>query len=71
MRTMQTDGSDGKAGRDTMHDVERVPASEARDRLTELMNRARWGGERFILTRNGEDVAVIVGSQEFSALAAA
>jgi len=45
-------------------ELERIPASEARDRLTELMNRARFAGERFILTRNGDDIAVIVGAQE-------
>jgi hypothetical protein len=28
------------------------------------MNRARFGGERFMITRNGEDVAWIIGAQE-------
>lgn len=45
-------------------EVERIPASEARERLTELMNRACFAGERFILTRNGDDVAAIVGASE-------
>jgi prevent-host-death family protein len=41
-------------------DIERIPSSDARDRLTELLNRAAFKGERFILTRNGEDIAAIV-----------
>lgn len=43
-------------------DVERIPMSEARDRLTELMNRAFYKDEQFILTKNGEDVAAIVAA---------
>jgi prevent-host-death family protein len=58
-------------GNPVAHASERVPASEARDRLTELMNRAQFKGERFILTRNGEDVAAIIGAQELPALDAA
>lgn len=45
--------------------TEYVPASEARDRLTELLNRARFSGERFVVTRNGDPLAVISGAQEF------
>lgn len=48
-------------------EAERVPASEARDRLTELMNRACYAGERFILTRNGDDVAMIVAVPQAAA----
>jgi prevent-host-death family protein len=66
---MQENETDRKPGGEVVS--ERVPASEARDRLTELMNRARFGGERFILTRNGEDFAAIIGSQELPSLDAA
>lgn len=68
---MQDAESNSKGDTGTLHASERVPASEARDRLTELMNRARFAGERFILTRNGEDVAVLIGSQELASLDAA
>ncbi len=47
---------------------EEVASSEARDRLTELTNRARFAGERFVITRNGEAIAVIIGSQELELL---
>lgn len=48
--------------------IERVASSEARERLTELMNRARFAGECFVLTRNGEDIAVIIGSPDYERL---
>lgn len=48
-------------------EVERIPMSEARDRLTELMNRAFYKDERFILTKNGEDVAAIVAASRAAA----
>lgn len=47
---------------------EQVASTDVRDRLTELINRARYAGERFILTRNGEPVAVIIGAQELELL---
>lgn len=50
-------------------EIERIPASDARDRLTELMNRACFGGESFILTRNGEDVAAIIGANRLETAA--
>jgi prevent-host-death family protein len=50
--------------------AERVSAADARDRLAELMNRARFGGERFIITRNGEDVALLIGAQAAATAAA-
>lgn len=46
--------------------VEHIPATDARDRLTELMDRARFG-EKFILTRNGKPVAAIVGAADLTA----
>ena len=54
---MATDDTSGKA------EIERVPATDARDRLTELMNRARFADEAFVLTRNGEDIALVIGAQ--------
>jgi prevent-host-death family protein len=68
---MQDTETNGKQESEGDRVSERIPASEVRDRLTELMNRARFGGERFVLTRNGEDVAAIIGSQELASLSAA
>jgi prevent-host-death family protein len=48
--------------------AERVSATDARDRLTELMNRARFAGERFVITRNDEPLALIIGAQELDRL---
>lgn len=45
--------------------AEYIASSDARDRLAELLNRARFGGERFVVTRNGDPLAVISGAQEF------
>jgi prevent-host-death family protein len=49
-------------------EVERVPATEVRDRIAELMNRAGFGGERFIITRNGEPTVAIVGLDDLKRL---
>jgi prevent-host-death family protein len=64
---METSEATSKSGQT----AERVSAADARDRLAELMNRARFGGERFMITRNGEDVAWIIGAQESVAQATA
>lgn len=42
--------------------AETVPIMEARVRLSELVNRAAFGGERIVITRNGKPVAVISGA---------
>jgi prevent-host-death family protein len=47
---------------------ERISATDARDRLTDLMNRACFAGEQFILTKNGEPVAAIVGVKDLDRL---
>ena len=39
---------------------EHVPATQARDRLSDLINRAAYGQERIILTRRGKPVAALV-----------
>lgn len=44
--------------------VERVAAHQARKDLSELMNRARFGGERFVVTRNGDDYVLVIGVQD-------
>ncbi|WP_369011159.1 type II toxin-antitoxin system Phd/YefM family antitoxin [Streptosporangium carneum] len=48
--------------------MEIIPISEAKDRLTELANRAAREHDRFILTRNGRPHAVIVSVAEWKSL---
>lgn len=38
----------------------KVPASQARDNLAELISRAAYGKERIILTRRGKQLAAVV-----------
>ena len=40
--------------------MNRKPVSEARQNLSETLNRVRYGGERIMLQRRGKDVAAIV-----------
>jgi len=47
---------------------EEVPAGEVRDRLTDIMNRIVYRNERFIITRQGEPVAAIVGLDDLRRL---
>lgn len=51
-----------RAGR--KQQIERIGAREARLEISNLMNRARFGGERFVITRNGEDFVLLVGIQD-------
>lgn len=47
---------------------ERVPSKEARARLTELMNRAAFHGERLVISKNGEDACALVGMDDLKYL---
>lgn len=40
--------------------MSRVTATEAARRLSDLLNRVRYRGERFTIVRGGEEVAAIV-----------
>ena len=46
--------------------AERILASEARRRLPELMGRAGYGGERFILERRGQPMAAVVSLEDLT-----
>ena len=46
----------------------KVPASEARDNLAELISRAAYGKERIILTRRGKSLAAIVSMEDLRRL---
>lgn len=47
---------------------EEVVATEVRDRLTELMNRACIGRERFVFTVHGKKTAALVGIDDLDRL---
>jgi prevent-host-death family protein len=42
--------------------------SDARKELSELVNRASYGGERILLRRNGREVAAIVSPEDLRLL---
>jgi len=46
----------------------KVSTKEARDQLSELVNRAAYGKERIVLTRRGKDVAALVPLDDLLAL---
>lgn len=57
-----------------MSTMESVPVTvttrELRDRLSEVLGRAMYGGERIGVTRNGKLAAVVVNVADFEALEA-
>jgi prevent-host-death family protein len=47
-----------------------LPITKARDRLTELVNRAAYGKERVVLGRRGEAMVALVPVEDLEALEA-
>ena len=45
-----------------------VTTAEARRNIAELVNRAAYGGERFVVTRHGKELVAIVPLQEATLL---
>lgn len=45
-----------------------ISTAKARDHLSEIINRARYRGERIILTRRGKPVAAVVPIEDVEAL---
>jgi prevent-host-death family protein len=45
-----------------------MPISEARDHISELVGRARYGHEPTILTHYGSPAAVVIGFEEYQRL---
>ena len=45
-----------------------MPISEARDHISELVGRARYGGEATILTHYGAPAAVVISFEEYQRL---
>lgn len=49
-------------------EIEQIAASEARDRLTEIVDRARYQGQRTVITRNGKATAAVVSLEDLAKL---
>ncbi len=48
--------------------MEPVSTADARKNMAELVNRAAYGGERFVVTRHGKELVAIVPVAEASLL---
>lgn len=48
--------------------MEHVTTAEARRNMAELLNRAAYGGERFVVTRHGKELVAIVPLEDASLL---
>ena len=42
-----------------------IGVAEARDALSELVNRAAFGGERYVVARRGKPLAALIGIEEY------
>jgi len=48
--------------------MKRITTAEARTRMAELLNRAAYGKERFVVTRHGKALVAIVPLEEVTLL---
>lgn len=48
--------------------AERIPATEVKSRLAELLSRAGYGKERFLIERKGKPVAALVSTADLARL---
>jgi len=48
--------------------MKRITTAEARKQMAELLNRAAYGGERFVVTRHGKELVAIVPLQDVTLL---
>ena len=48
--------------------MKKVPVGEAKAHLSELMARAGYGGERFLIERRGKPLAALVGVEDLRRL---
>lgn len=46
----------------------KITTADARKHMAELLNRAAYGGERFVVTRHGKDLVAIVPIEEMTLL---
>ena len=42
----------------------RLPASQARERFSEILNEVSYGRERMMLQRHGKDVAAVISAED-------
>lgn len=54
--------------RQVVSDMTTVTTKDARDQLSELVNRAAYGKERIVLTRRGKGVAALIPLEDLVAL---
>jgi len=48
--------------------MKEISTAETRKHMAELLNRAAYGGERFVVTRHGKELAAIVPLSEVTLL---
>ncbi len=48
--------------------MSRISTAEARDRLSDIINRAAYGKERVVLTRRGRELAAVVPIEDIRLL---
>lgn len=48
--------------------MKEISTAETRKHMAELLNRAAYGGERFVVTRHGKELAAIVPLSEVNLL---
>ncbi len=46
----------------------RLPASQARERFSEILNQVSYGHERMMLQRHGKDVAAMISADDLKRL---
>jgi prevent-host-death family protein len=46
----------------------RVPATKARERLAEILNKVAYGDERVVLHRHGSDIAAVISMEDLKRL---
>lgn len=42
----------------------RLPASKARERFSEILNKVAYGHDRLVLQRHGKDVAAVISAED-------
>ena len=45
-----------------------LPASQARERFSEILNEVAYGHERYVLQRHGKDVVAVISAEDLKRL---
>ncbi len=48
--------------------MNRLPASEARENFSEVLNEVSYGGQRLVLQRHGKDLVAIISIEDLALL---